>query len=348
MTAEARAFCQAFLDAPVQRRFLFGVNEYARMLADHIEIAGFVDDIRAPMSVGKWPVLRRKDTPNDALVVSTLLGRPLTGRTLLDEYGFRHLDFFGFYDHCGLELPAVRFWGAHRDDLESNADRYTWLESQLQEPASLEVFHKLSQLRRTGDLASLDGFTERQDEQYFEDFLEYRSGQEVFVDVGAYDGATTEEFIRRCPDYRAALVFEPEARNAELAEARLSKFERVKVIRKGLASASGTALISADGSSSSIGPSGGEEIELVRLDDYVDEPVTFVKMDIEGFEREALAGAGEVIRRYRPKLAIAVYHHAEDLWAIPELVLSLEDSYELRLRHYTEGVVETVMFFLPR
>jgi hypothetical protein len=76
--------------------------------------------------------------------------------------------------------------------------------------------------------------------------------------------------------------------------------------------------------------------------------VTFIKMDIEGSECNALAGAHETICRCHPRLAVAVYHHAGDLWRIPQLVLATRDDYSLYLRHYTEGVVETVMFFIPQ
>ena len=71
-------------------------------------------------------------------------------------------------------------------------------------------------------------------------------------------------------------------------------------------------------------------------------------MDVEGAEGAAIAGAGEVIRAHHPKLAISVYHNAGDLIDIPRQVLAIRDDYELRLRHYTEGFTETVMYFLPR
>ncbi|MEQ9566287.1 MAG: FkbM family methyltransferase, partial [Pseudomonadales bacterium] len=61
----------------------------------------------------------------------------------------------------------------------------------------------------------------------------------------------------------------------------------------------------------------------------------------------ALRGARHTILEHHPKLAICVYHRADDFWKIPETVFSIRDDYDLYLRHYTEGVTETVMFFIP-
>ena len=76
--------------------------------------------------------------------------------------------------------------------------------------------------------------------------------------------------------------------------------------------------------------------------------LTFLKMDIEGTELLALEGASQTISRCKPRMAICVYHNASDLWRIPQKVLSIFDGYDIYLRHYTEGVTETVMFFIPQ
>lgn len=70
-------------------------------------------------------------------------------------------------------------------------------------------------------------------------------------------------------------------------------------------------------------------------------------MDIEGFEYEALRGAQRLIGKYQPKLAISVYHNAEDIWKIPKLILEINTNYKIFLRHYTKGICETIMFFVP-
>jgi hypothetical protein len=101
------------------------------------------------------------------------------------------------------------------------------------------------------------------------------------------------------------------------------------------------------GSASRITESGTESIAVGRMDDAVNEAVSFIKLDLEGAEQAALKGAKDHILADHPKLAVAVYHRPEDFWKIPRYILGLRDDYKLYLRHYTEGWTETVMFFIP-
>jgi FkbM family methyltransferase len=74
------------------------------------------------------------------------------------------------------------------------------------------------------------------------------------------------------------------------------------------------------------------------------EKVDFIKMDIEGAELNALKGAEHTIRRFKPKLAITVYHSLKDFWEIPEWLDSLGLGYKFYLRHFTIHAEETVLF----
>lgn len=69
-------------------------------------------------------------------------------------------------------------------------------------------------------------------------------------------------------------------------------------------------------------------------------------MDIEGAEYNALMGAKNHITKYNPVLAVCIYHNQADFIVIPKLVLSLNKKYKVYLRHYTQGVFETVMYFV--
>ena len=71
-------------------------------------------------------------------------------------------------------------------------------------------------------------------------------------------------------------------------------------------------------------------------------------MDLEGWENKALLGAKNHILQDHPKLAIAVYHSASDFWSIPQLVLGIRNDYDVYLRHYTQGWVESIMYFIPK
>ena len=89
---------------------------------------------------------------------------------------------------------------------------------------------------------------------------------------------------------------------------------------------------------------GGTCIPVTSLDAVIDGKVTFIKMDIEGAEYEALKGAERLIREYKPKLAVSVYHKPEDIWELPGLILSFCPEYTFYLRHYSLSSEETVLY----
>ncbi len=67
-------------------------------------------------------------------------------------------------------------------------------------------------------------------------------------------------------------------------------------------------------------------------------------MDIEGFEKRALIGAKKIITEQEPALGISIYHKREDIWEIPKLILDLNSEYKFFLRHYSLGVIDTVLY----
>ena len=88
-------------------------------------------------------------------------------------------------------------------------------------------------------------------------------------------------------------------------------------------------------------------MEIVRLDDIVGEEVTYIKMDIEGMELDALKGAEALITKYKPKLAISIYHKMEDIVEIPNHIRNMNLGYRFYLRHYWNcNGTDTILFAL--
>ena len=75
------------------------------------------------------------------------------------------------------------------------------------------------------------------------------------------------------------------------------------------------------------------------MDTYVERKnlprVDYIKLDVEGAELETLQGAAKTIVRWKPKMAICVYHKPEDLWTLPKYIKSLRADYEFQFRHHT-------------
>jgi FkbM family methyltransferase len=89
-------------------------------------------------------------------------------------------------------------------------------------------------------------------------------------------------------------------------------------------------------------------ISTMSIDDFVKRDgvpkVNFIKMDVEGAELSALKGAAETIKKYKPKLAIAVYHNLNDLVQIPKFLSDLNSGYKFYLDHFTIHSEETILF----
>ena len=71
-------------------------------------------------------------------------------------------------------------------------------------------------------------------------------------------------------------------------------------------------------------------------------------MDIEGYEMNALQGAVETLKRFKPKLAISVYHGGEDLASIPLFIEDLGLGYRMYLKHFAPVLSETILFATAR
>lgn len=90
------------------------------------------------------------------------------------------------------------------------------------------------------------------------------------------------------------------------------------------------------------------EVKTLSIDDLVNrkriQKIDFIKMDIEGAEMHALRGAVDTIKKFKPKLAIAIYHDVNDFTDIPKFIDELNLGYKFYLGHYTIHLEETILF----
>jgi FkbM family methyltransferase len=171
------------------------------------------------------------------------------------------------------------------------------------------------------------------------------SGDETFVDCGAFDGDTLELFLEKSSQsFRRVIAFEPDPENYGKLAHKVTCLPadvrgRIEIRQNATGKANTRVLIDAGkGVSSKIG-AGDCEVECVSLDSVLnDEPVTFIKMDIEGSELATLAGAKQLISKKAPIVAISAYHQQSDLWNIPLFIRDIYPSFSLYLRpHVLEG-----------
>lgn len=194
-----------------------------------------------------------------------------------------------------------------------------------------------------------------QQEQYFPEDIFQLQPKEVFVDCGAFDGDSLAAFLRRQQqDFRQIVALEPDPVNYLKMTARVGQYpaatrERIRMEQVGVSDFNGTLRFDADGSlSSAANADGAFSITCNTLDSLLRSTVpTYIKMDIEGAEPEALRGATGTIRANSPVLAVSSYHRPNHLWRIPEFIKSLNEGYQLYLRPHNEECWDTVCYALP-
>ncbi len=199
--------------------------------------------------------------------------------------------------------------------------------------------------------------------QYF-DLEEMKSdGHDVFVDCGAFDGMSTERFVQWADNkYDKIYMFEANTELYETSKDISNRHANCVLINKGVWNKE-TELefyespydkefnVNINDHNCLDDSKKNEDwiihrIPVVKMDDVIDGPITFIKMDIEGSEAAAIEGAERLIRTYKPKCAISVYHKPDDLWVIPSLLLKYNPDYKFYLRHYSLGWGETVLYAL--
>jgi FkbM family methyltransferase len=189
--------------------------------------------------------------------------------------------------------------------------------------------------------------------QYFPPGVVTFAQEGVVVDGGGFDGDTLRSFAAHNPDARNPYyAFEPDPSNyARLVASGARYAGPFFPVNAGLGATEATLAFSAGGGMDSTFTGGGPgvanlSVPVHAIDRFFPDGTrtTFIKMDIEGMEPEALRGAEETIRAHAPTLAICVYHRPEHLWEIPQLVRGWRPDYRLYLRHYSTNMSETVMY----
>ena len=185
-------------------------------------------------------------------------------------------------------------------------------------------------------------------ESYFQDDLFLPSNNEQFVDCGAFNGITIRQFLDRQEHFVGEIIaYEPDPTNRTALEQYLltkdpKESDRIVVLPWAVGEKRGIVRFDAMGTmGSTMSAEGCIEVGCVTLDESLKEigiVPSFIKMDIEGAEFEALVGAKTTIQASKPILAVCLYHKFDDLWRIPALIHSLSDDYRLFLRaHEMEG-----------
>jgi len=204
-----------------------------------------------------------------------------------------------------------------------------------------------------GQILSSFKSTQVVDHQYFE-FPSFFHHGTAFVDGGCLDCRTSYLFADWCGnEYSKIYAFEPDPISYSICKKNLSNrnLRDFHLIQAGLSDRNGEVLFHAGlYNGSHIIESGTKDknsvtVPVTTIDGTVEnEKIGFIKMDIEGTEFDALHGAKKVIVRDKPLMALSVYHRNGDMLAIMDYLHNLVPEYHFWLRHYSIGIVDTVLY----
>ncbi len=246
-------------------------------------------------------------------------------------------------------FPPHMFYRDLLEDLIANRSRYAELNQKLGDDRSRQVFDAVLGYRQTLDPMLLAPVLKEED-LYAPEGLFSFGDDESYIDAGTFDGDSIRVFIGRVHGRFSQIYgFEPDPVTFEKLKANFADEPRVHPVHAGVYSRKGTLRFRDDASRGAIFADDGEiEMPVTTIDDVLQgQPATYIKMNIEGAEIDALKGARQTITKWLPRLAISAYHRPSDLWQIPEVVADLSHAYDLYLRQHDGGVIETVLYAVP-
>lgn len=244
--------------------------------------------------------------------------------------------------------------------------RYQDVRKMFNDAESLKIFDKLYtsktydsqydsyELVPYSDIADMYYFDETYWKNY--DFKKSAYNDATVIDCGAYIGDDVENVCNTIPEKSIHYyAIEPDKENAKIIRNN-EKFKKlcrsIDVLEYGVGSKNSTLGFVFDTNQKDGGRCvevdesfAGEKISVRKIDD-LELSVTgslYIKMDVEGAELDGLKGAEECIKKYRPFLAICVYHRKNDLIDIPLFI----DSLNLKYRYYLRGGFHTILWAIP-
>ncbi|MBE5988285.1 MAG: FkbM family methyltransferase [Paenibacillaceae bacterium] len=262
--------------------------------------------------------------------------------SMIDTAGFTVAnDYYTYKDETAYQI------------VKSHFNEFRQVYNSLADKRSKEVYLNILNSKISLDNKYLEFISSPSEEQYFDQELLKLKTDEIFCDCGSYNGDTMEAFFQltggKCRKY---IAIEADKEIYLELNQKVADRSYKNVTAHNIACWNKKTVLKFQSAKSAghIADEGEIEVLADTLDHILkDEPVTMIKMDIEGAEPAALAGARTVISKYKPVLCICIYHNLKDYYTIPLMMKELNPDYYLFVRNYTDMVaVETVCYAVPK
>ncbi len=151
---------------------------------------------------------------------------------------------------------------------------------------------------------------------------------DIVVDCGSAEGLFAFLVQNRC---KKIYLIEPLSKFVSGLRKTFEHAENVEIFPLAVSDKEySTGISNNDISSALTDNGGGESVEVTTLDKIFFEkglPVSYLKLDLEGYDYKALIGGKELIRKYKPKIAVTTYHEKRHEEEIRKYLLSIVPEY---------------------
>ncbi|MBQ2537507.1 MAG: FkbM family methyltransferase [Ruminococcus sp.] len=232
-------------------------------------------------------------------------------------------------------VPSVPVFGDVLFDgefINGNIDSMNAAYALMADDLSRRVYDNVLKFYYTGELSLLDEITTDKSEAFS---LLNLGGSEVYVDLGAYNGDTIDEFLSYSGGtYRKIIALEPNEKNFAKLRAHCEGMERVELWQLGAWKENAVLTFNNKAGRNSAIADSGVQTRVAAVDSLLcGIKAGYVKADVEGADYETLLGMRKTLAN-RPKLNFAAYHRFEDIFRLPLLIHGLNPDYKIYLRHH--------------
>ena len=340
--------------------WIFGAGNFAQDVCSAItkegfNFQGFIVSDPEQSKILEFPVVGLNNFPVEERDVQLVFGvfnrnTPFDDlKGIIQQQGFNNI-FMPWHIYPQFESHlGWRYWLSGKNAITNELDQIEQVYELLDDDTSKQCLLNIC-LFRLGMNDNYASFIHDED-QYFNNItLEAASDKPLsYVDMGAYNGDTVIELSKKA-NLASAYLFEPDSGNFNDLVKAVSKLNiKSTCIPLGIADNYKILSFSSDGGEGSlISEEGNLHIAVAPLDDIlINQSIDFIKMDIEGAELLALAGAKKSIEKNRPILAISYYHKPDDIWKIPLWLSEHCDNYKFYLRQHHYNSFESVLYAVP-
>lgn len=218
--------------------------------------------------------------------------------------------------------------------LRDNIEKIEKVYGMLADDRSRQVYLDVLSYKITGDISYLQRCCTQPVEAYRHILKPDKN--EIYVDLGAYSGDTVRELLSFTDGfYEKIYALEPNKRNFRKLSEYAEGMENCYIYNAAAWRDEDTLIFNTGGGRQSQVSQKGIEVRAISVDKLLDgNRATYIKYDVEGSERQAIEGSRYTISAFAPKLCVALYHKAEDIFELPLMVNDINPGYRFYIRHY--------------